>query len=319
MNTDALQPLTGRVPADIIMSDPSGISDVSSIIAGPRGQSIYENRLQIDEADSGRIAAFARDNGWNYTPRTTYNQTQFGGDPPAWLGIQLKTTQPVFAHEVRGELAGFPFAMFIGYTTAAVQTTSRKNPEPIRLNQTAYITVTLPKKFPQMALDSTKNDKGIVSSLATSYKTNQLLQLEGNFAQYFDFFAPHGLQVNTLTVLAPNFMQTLIDSAHMFDVIFEGNQMTLVTREPLYTPEVMSAAVSALTEQLTYLQRLLPSWNYQPIHEPYDRLQKTTWQGIVINIGPIRLSPGQSLVVILLGFVLLSILILILKHYFPES
>lgn len=318
MNTAALQTLAERWPNDTVKNDRSGISDVGNLLFGASGQSIYEDRLQLDEQDSKAIASFAADNGLSYTPRTTeFRQTKFAGNPPAWIGHQIKTTQPVFAHVVSGEISGFPAQIFVGYTAAAVQ--SGRRDSDIKLNAKSYIKVTLPTFFPQMVLDSNKNDRGITGSMPASFKPSQKLHLEGDFPTYFDFYAPLGLQVNTLTVLAPNFMQIIKDSAHTFDVEFFGKEMVLVTHEPIYTPEVMDVALKALDEQLRYLQRLLPSWNYQPINPPFDMLQKTTWQGQSIKIGQLRLSPGQVILVILGGFVLYAILILVLKHYFPET
>lgn len=317
MNITALQPLAGRWPNDVLPNDRDTSRELHAVITSRSGQSMYDKLFVFDPNDSQHIADFAHENGWSYTLQTNeFNQSAYAGRQPAWLGRQIRTTQPVFAHQITGTIDGFPAQMFVGYTTGSVQNTNTK---VVNLIRKSYIRVTLPKVFPQMVLDSNKNDRRLTGSIPTSFKTSQKLRLEGNFAKYFDFYAPLGLQVNTLTVLAPNFMQTLIDTAHMFDVEFYGNEIILVTHEPLYTPEVMDAALKALHEQLTYLQRLFHSWDYEPHNPPFDMLQKTLFEGSVIKIGPIRLSPAQLMLLILAAYVLYAILILVLKHYFPQE
>jgi hypothetical protein len=164
-----------------------------------------------------------------------------------------------------------------------------------------------------MVLDSNKNDKSHTSTIPAAFKTSQKLQLEGNFGNYFDFYAPQNLQVNTLTVLAPNFMQIVMDSATMFDVEFYGDELVLITREPIYTTTVMTIALQALEAELQYLNRLLPSWNYQPLQPPFDTLEKDYFDGTVVKVGGLRIKPGVMLLLCLLGFVAFACLILIVK------
>jgi hypothetical protein len=83
---------------------------------------------------------------------------------------------------------------------------------------------------------------GAVSTIPTAIEAAQKLNLEGDFAQYFDFYTPAGLQVDALTVLAPDFMQILKTSSAAFDVEFYGNEMILLTRETIYTPQAIEIA-----------------------------------------------------------------------------
>jgi hypothetical protein len=69
----------------------------------------------------------------------------------------------------------------------------------------------------------------------------------------------------------------------------------------------MQTALRALGAELEYLDRLLDSWNYQPINTPFDLLEKTRVDGNVIKIGGIRIKPAVALIVILLGFVLYGV------------
>ncbi|MBL8159572.1 hypothetical protein JNJ66_03885 [Candidatus Saccharibacteria bacterium] len=299
MNTAALQPLAGRWPEDVVPT----LDDPQRLFSTPGTQSVYEGTVQVSETDSQSILQFATDNGMTYQ-KTVVPQT--GDVPPAWLGPTLNTTMPVFAHEVQGQLFGFPVTMLLAYTAASTQ---QSNAENLNLARRSIVRVSLPKVFPQIVLESNKNDKSAVSTMPTSFKTDQKLGLEGAFADYFDLYAPRGLQINTLTLLAPNFMQQLMDSSAMFDVEFLGTDMYFVTKDSIYSPHIMEQALGILETQLTYLKRLLESWDYQPNNPPYDRLEVTQWQGAVTKIGPLRLSPGVLLLLILGGFVVFGIVV----------
>lgn len=61
------------------------------------------------------------------------------------------------------------------------------------------------------------------------------------------------------------------------------------------------------------MDRLLPSWNYKPLNQPFDLLQKTYFDGTVIKIGFLRIKPAMMIAIILLGFVAYGFLIALTK------
>lgn len=80
-----------------------------------------------------------------------------------------------------------------------------------------YVKIPLPRKLPNIILNSTKNDIG-VSSLPITYQNNQLLKLEGNFGTYYRVYAPQRYQRDALYILTPDIMQALIDLPKVLDV-----------------------------------------------------------------------------------------------------
>lgn len=297
MNLTSLQPLANRWPADQLVLP-------------------AKDGLFIDTADSQLLANFAADNGWTYQASSDFAINRYGTVPPAWLGSRGGgLASPLFAHVISGRLAGYSFEACLAYTPPVLWAGRRPATSDaatqIPLQRRGIVRVTLPKLFPQLVLDSNKNDQGADSSLPASFAAKQKLSLEGDFARHYDFYAPLGLQVHSLTVLAPNFMQLLIDAAPHFDVEIYGNELVMVTRDQLYSPQVMQAAIEALTVQLKYFDRLLVSWNYQPRRLPFDILERTYFDGTVIKLGRLRLSPAIVLLLCLTGFIVFGILIVV--------
>jgi len=316
MQLESLHPLDGRWPNDKVLTKRQpNLRDALKILETPAGHSAYEDNLSFDKQDQSVIMAFATQNNFTYSPRADVNPEQYGSKLPAWLGLQTMATQPVCVHQVSGELYGYAITFFLTYTPSSVQRNTRVSPgiEATDLVRKSIIQVKLPKVFPQMVLDSNKNDKSHTSTIPATFKNSQKLQLEGNFADYFDFYAPQNLQVNTLTVLAPNFMQLVMESAATFDVEFYGDELILITREPIYTPSAMALTLEALEAELQYLTTLMPSWNYQPLREPFDLLEKDYFDGTVTKIGRWRIKPGVMVLLLLLGFVAFACLILAIK------
>lgn len=265
--------------------------------------------LQIDPTDSKLIADFASANGMTYTARP--DDIVYSSKPrPAWVGPGTSATAPVFVHKVAGNVQGYDVTFFLEYAFGSVR---RKYSNDISLRKRSIIRIKLPKVFPQVVLDSRTNEPGYISSFPTTIKPKQKVALEGDFNNFFTLYAPAQIQVNVLTLLAPNFMQTLMKSAATFDVEFFGDEMVLATWDSIYDPKVMTTALDAMREQLTYMERLLVSWNYTPVRQPFDLLEYTYFSGETIKIGPLRLSPFMLLLIIAIFFVLLGFAIVASK------
>jgi hypothetical protein len=328
MNTQSLQAFAGRWPHDDINSDPENIPTIADVMRAVTEPAAYfRDTLRVDQADAQAMGAFAAANSMQYQ---TYGAAPSGyplTHPPAWMGILNAATTPNLIHEVKGTILGYPVSFCLEYSPQRSQndrstdrpangfglrfTTNTTTVSQTSLDKRSIIRVTLPKVFPQMVLDSNKNDRGHTSSIPTTIEPDQLLTLEGSFQNYFDFYAPTGVQVNTLTVLSPNFMQILMDGASTFDVELYGNELILVTRECIYDPAVMTQALQALEAQLTYLDRLLASWNYLPLTPPFDLLKYPFVNGSVTKIGKFRIRPLTMLIIILVGFVVYGVIIVI--------
>ena len=214
---------------------------------------------------------------------------------PAWTrGNSLPSSQ---IYALTGEIGGFSVVMFVDRITIASYANGNEG-----LSNYSYrgvIAVQLHKIFPQMVLDSNKNDKWLVKTNSAAIDASQKINLEANFSNYYDFYSPKGINANSLSVLAPNFMQMLIESSATFDVEFFGDKIYLTTEDPLFTVNVMNDAINALEVQLKYLKRLEASWDYQPLEPPFDVLKQTKIVNFYsVKFGPLRIGLVQLILIL---------------------
>jgi hypothetical protein len=254
-----------------------------------------------DAAAQEAITQFAQANNMTYTvcDQSLFNfPTDFDAykTRPAWAGFLAGTSNCLATHVVSGELYGFPVTMFMARQVFGDNHVGGAQVGEMLLTSKSVIRVRLSKVFPQLVLDSNKNDRGTSSSIEISFNQDQRQSLEGDFDGYFDFFVPRGLQINSLTVLAPNFMRIIMGSSAVFDVEFFGDEMVLISNDPLYTEDVMRSLDAALKEQLTYMSRLLNSWNYTPRTAPFDLLERSFVGGSVVKVGGVRVTPKWMLI-----------------------
>ncbi len=280
MNTTSLQPLLNTVP----LYPPS------------------ENTPEV-----AAIRQFAQDNAFTYqsvAPEMIEYSHHTNATNPGWVGAMSPMLPKQVAYNaVTGRYEDYNLQMFSLYNPMTNGNAAYEDPTEeqarayVAQQSLGIIRIQLPKILPQVVLDSIRNDGG-QSTIPTSFKRNQRLQLEGDFDSYFDLYAPLGLQVNVLTLLAPNAMQILKDHAGMFDIEFYGNEMIVVTKFALYDPATMKALNEFLSEQMPYITRLMGSWNYTPKKTPFDMLDREFIQGTSIRIGNKSLSPGAFLLVV---------------------
>ena len=313
MNVSALAPLTNHYP-EPSPDDLPGIIKTAFTLERS-GRERLDASAASNQRDQAAIYQFAQDNGFQYTPTDPSLIANVGKEynaTPAWFGFAGPLAAKNAYHVTRGTLHGYGVTMFILYEHLS-NGTSHEHPSPeqiesyTRQQSRGIVRVKLPKLFPQIVLDSNKNDPSATSSVWVTYKNNQLLSLEGNFAQYFDLYVPKGLQIDALSLLAPNFMELLMNHARAFDVEFYGDEMIFITKQPLYTAETMQLIDQALLAQLEYLNRTLSHWNYTPTVQPFDRLQKAALSGATIKIGPFRLTPLVLLTLIVVGFIAIGL------------
>ena len=96
-----------------------------------------------------------------------------------------------------------------------------------RYQQTHNFTVgrmVLPKNLPHILLLSKKSKADVQRDLANS----QDLQLEGNFGDYFKLQIESGQQIDVLTVLTPDVMQTLVSYNTAEDIEILGDDLYFI-------------------------------------------------------------------------------------------
>lgn len=75
----------------------------------------------------------------------------------------------------------------------------------------------LPRKLPHILLDSKKNNFFILTNLPGNFTSDQKLQLEGDFNNYFTVYAPLNYQRDALYILTPELMAILVEKGEEYD------------------------------------------------------------------------------------------------------
>ncbi|CAN5168093.1 hypothetical protein BH09PAT3_BH09PAT3_0080 [soil metagenome] len=315
MNTNALIALAGRWPNDAMpVENVQQVPMLMQIMSDPGG-SFKRDLLKFNPEDSQAIQQFALDNGFTYSqhaqlgiPKVTLKNSQ---NQPAWFGMWQNLSMPILTHEVTGMLDGFNITLNLDYGQSGSRHSNNDSDKEDMMGQPrSVIRVKLPALFPQLVLDSHANNSGLSSNMNVSFDTSQRVSLEGDFDKYFNFFVPKGLQIDALSVLAPNFMQLVIDSSQLFDVEFYGDELILVTSKSIYDPAVMRQVELILQEQLRYMRTLLLSWRYTPKRQPFDLLQRSRVSGSVMRIGSHTIQPYAQVLIISL-FIFLFCVVMI--------
>ncbi len=110
-------------------------------------------------------------------------------------------------NEISGTIEGFPF-LFYDYTIV----------EPTGATiATKVMEIKLPHKQPHFMIDSlTSYSKQ--RSLPVAFNSSQKIELEGDFNNYFDLYAPEKDSLAALTLIAPDAMEVLMNHAIKCDI-----------------------------------------------------------------------------------------------------
>ena len=179
MDTDALQSLRQRWPADSINVTQSNSAYIFSQLSRAADQpNVYHDYLHLDAIDSKTINDFALANDMTYSPNGTDPSSIDKENVPGWLGPHRNPDKPMFIHRTSGVYQGFPFEIQLAYAVASSQT---ENTSEVGLNRKSIIQITLPKIFPQIVLDSNKNESSVLRTYPSSLQPQSEACLGGRF------------------------------------------------------------------------------------------------------------------------------------------
>lgn len=180
-----------------------------SVMSGGIIGSIYEWKKSSKLRDQA-YAVFAKDNEMVYSPTTS----EFGSGSLFLNGYDKKGST-----EFKGEIDGLPFRLFQYNYSSGGGKHSR--------NYDAMVArIVLPRALPHMVIDSeVENDETGNSILPLNFDASQKIELEGDFARYFNLYAPDKYGVTALTVLAPDVMDCLMRNAALCDIEIIDNNM----------------------------------------------------------------------------------------------
>lgn len=120
-------------------------------------------------------------------------------------------------------------------------------------SQTYFYTiarVTLARQFPHIILDSKQT-----WSLRDKTDAKDSMKLEGDFSQYFNLFYRKDDQINALSVITPDVMQTLIEYDKSQDIEISGNYLFFMVNSDLRNPTALPylfKSVDALSDEIAH-------------------------------------------------------------------
>ncbi|MFJ4175575.1 hypothetical protein [Microbacterium sp. NPDC089696] len=120
---------------------------------------------------------------------------------------------------------------FVEFGNYQYTTSNGKNSQTHRWG---YVAVKLDVPLPNIVLDALGNN-GLGGSIATGFRRDQRLSLEGDFDRYFSLFCPEGYEVDALYLFAPDVMARFIDHAAELDVEIVDDWLFLYTRREAST------------------------------------------------------------------------------------
>lgn len=88
-----------------------------------------------------------------------------------------------------------------------------------------YAKVILSRKLPHMVLDSRQNNFLGMTNLPDVFRSDQHLELEGDFNKYFSLYAPKQYERDALYVFTPDVMAAMIDSGQQYDIEIVDDMM----------------------------------------------------------------------------------------------
>ena len=219
---------------------------------------------------------FAQDTNWTYTPIA---MTQ----PPT--GIRWAGRSPQYEHAVTGEFAGSYFVLYKYTYTVGSGKSSSDYP-------TTVIEFQLPTDFPYMLLDSKNNSRGAVHIP----KASQKISLEGNFDAEFQMYAKDNQQIDALSVITPDVMQTVLDTGSRYDIEIYKNRLYLYAEGDLRSAASIDKLFLGAEKILAELQHKAKTFRpSQPIKELEEKDMKGLTSLLGVNTSVSMSHPAEML------------------------
>jgi len=123
------------------------------------------------------------------------------------------------------------------------------------------IDIELPKEFPHLYLDSQKGGGRLAEVMIDA---SQRLGLEGDFDQHFQLYTPKRFETVALSIISPDVMSTIMDSATAYDVELYGSHLRLISAKRVYRSAARQAQLLAVSQKiLVEIDQRLQSWSDQ--------------------------------------------------------
>ncbi len=156
-----------------------------------------------------------------------------------------------------------------------------------------FVRIKLPRRLPNMLLDSKKNNFLGMSNLPETFSKAERIELEGNFGEHFTLYAPPEYKTDAFYIFTPDVMQALIDAVHSYDCevidddfyIYSSKKFALDKRSDL---EDIMRIIDTVSPELAfqskrYADERIGDFAANVVAEPGRRLkQRTPWVLILL-------------------------------------
>lgn len=189
---------------------------------------------------------FALANNWRFANAASYEATREGLIPPSIVHNLIHGEDTTVIVEAKSDKHTFEVFTY-KFTTGEGK--SRKD----HFCTVAHIH--LEKPFPHLILDSRSN-----TTLLNKGDAEQHVKLEGNFDDYFKLFVQKGRQIDALSVITPDVMQTLINMNSNQEIEIIGEHLFFIIKDDQRNSAAVITlfdAVNALADQIVHKARTI--------------------------------------------------------------
>lgn len=205
---------------------------------------LYKRQQRIDKTARVGLRDFARQNDWTYGPVGKLIQ-QFHNDK----FIQSANENNVTLYSIKGKFRGHDFELLVGW-----KVTKNDPLEPL----TPELFIKSQKQLPNAVLVSRHLTDGskVFDRMFVAYDKPTPVSLEGNFDKFFQLYIPKGEQIDALSLIAPDFMQTVITFSSTLTIETSNNGFALL---PIYAEALTKQSV---IDMFTAAEKILAETDY---------------------------------------------------------
>lgn len=143
--------------------------------------------------------------------------------------------------------------------------------------------IKLSKQLPHVLLDSKKNNIFGMSNLPQRFKANQLVTSETEFDGIFKLYAPEGYVIETLSFIAPDFIEILVKRFRNYDVeivedgVFIYRPGAVNSKNIIETLENMKLLAVELEDNISTFEASKTKEELAASQMGYQRLKSSNW------------------------------------------
>jgi len=162
------------------------------------------------------LKQFAIDNGWEYGPAKYLTE----GLPFKRFFDAVATPRHMVAYAVKGVIDAHYFELRVTMHDEAVDRFKTTYPAMV---------IESKRQLPQAVLVQRDGGEGskFLEQAGLDYDEAQRVDLEGDFNDYFQLYVPKGMHVEAMSLVAPDFMETVKCFVEKFTIELTGNNIIL--------------------------------------------------------------------------------------------